>query len=97
MWAAGAFRGLTANIRQGRYRDDQLEQVELAEDRHILAVHYVWVHSHVGITPNEAADVEADNFVEKPSARNVATRKYTNYSLQTLGGVTGSPGRLVYE
>ena len=48
------------NNKGGRYRDDLLADIERLEAKQ-RAVLYVWLHSHVKITPNEVADTEADN------------------------------------
>ena len=93
VWATGAFRLRTANKKASRFRDDLLEQVNEAEDRH-NAVHYVWVHSHQGITPNEAADIEADRFIDTDSPPRKHIRKFHTLSLP---GCKRSIGQLVYE
>ena len=43
----------------GRYRARLLADIGQRVQM-MTAVHFLWVHSHVGITPNEAADVRAD-------------------------------------
>ena len=49
------------------HRAQELDNLEALEGRH-RAVVYLWVHSHVGITPNEAADAECDAMRDGPLA-----------------------------
>jgi hypothetical protein len=55
MQAGHAFPGRTVSSKTARYRDNELGNISRLEQRH-RAVLYVHVHSHDGITPNEAAD-----------------------------------------
>ena len=65
MQAGHAFPGRTASSRSARYRDKELGNIHELEQRH-RALLYVHVHSHVGITPNEAADVTATFMLRAP-------------------------------
>lgn len=55
MQAGHAFSGRTISSKAARYRDKELGNIFELEQRH-RAILYVHIHSHDGITPNEAAD-----------------------------------------
>ena len=67
MQAGHAFPGRTSSSRSARYRDKELGNIYELEQRH-AALLYVHVHSHVGITPNEAADATATFMLRAPVA-----------------------------
>jgi ribonuclease HI len=57
--ALSRFRGISCTNKAKCYRAPRLQHVLEMENRH-KRVAYIWCHSHVGITPNEAADIMAD-------------------------------------
>ena len=57
--AGERFRTRTQAGKGTCHRSQELDNIEALEERH-EAVVYLWVHSHVGITPNEAADALCD-------------------------------------
>ena len=65
MQAGHAFPGRTVSAQAARYRDKELGNLSVLEQRH-QAILYVHVHSHVGITPNEAADATASSMLRAP-------------------------------
>jgi ribonuclease HI len=65
MQAGHAFPGRTVSAKNARYRDKELGNISELEQRH-RAVLYVHVHSHDGITPNEAADATATFMLDSP-------------------------------
>ena len=65
MQAGHAFPGRTVSSRAARYRDKELGDIARLEQRH-RAILYVHVHSHDGITPNEAADAAAKSMLSAP-------------------------------
>eukprot|EP00900_Chrysochromulina_parva_P001708 jgi/Chrpa1/11538/Chrysochromulina_OHIO_Genome00019369-RA len=58
MQAGHAFTGRTVSSKAARYRDKELGNISELERRQ-RAVLYVHIHSHDGVTPNEAADATA--------------------------------------
>ena len=65
--AGDRWRSRSHSDKGGRYRSHELDNLEALEQKH-RAVVYLWVHSHVGITPNEAADAECDLMRTAPLA-----------------------------
>ena len=65
MQAGHAFPGRTVSSQAARYRDKELGNLAELEQRH-RAVLYVHIHSHTGITPNEAADAVATSMLHAP-------------------------------
>jgi len=65
MQAGHAFPGRTVSAKTARYRDKELGNISELEQRH-RAILYVHVHSHDGITPNEAADATAKFMLDSP-------------------------------
>jgi ribonuclease HI len=65
MQAGHAFPGRTVSSQAARYRDKELGNLAELEQRH-RAVLYVHIHSHTGITPNEAADAVAMSMLHAP-------------------------------
>jgi ribonuclease HI len=65
MQSGHAFTGRTVSSKAARYRDKELGNISELEQRH-RAILYVHVHSHDGITPNEAADVAAKRMLDSP-------------------------------
>ena len=65
MQAGHAFPGRTVSSKAARYRDKELGDITRLEQRH-RAILYVHVHSHDGITPNEAADSAAKSMLSAP-------------------------------
>ena len=65
MQAGHAFSGRTISSKAARYRDKELGNISELEQRH-RAILYVHIHSHDGITPNEAADTTAKFMLDSP-------------------------------
>ena len=65
MQAGHAFSGRTISSKAARYRDKELGNIFELEQRH-RAILYVHIHSHDGITPNEAADATAKFMLDSP-------------------------------
>ena len=92
--AGGRWRFRSASEKSGRYRDEALADIERLESDH-LAVLYVWVHSHIGITPNEVADAECDTAMDR-SGREVL-RMPSRHQLAKLPDVKRSVGGHAYQ
>jgi len=65
MQAGHAFPGRTVSSKAARYRDKELGNISQLEQRQ-RAVLYVHIHSHEGVTPNEAADATAKFMLDSP-------------------------------
>ena len=91
MSAVGASRRRTNNQKANRYRAERIEHT-LREEGRLTAVHWIWVHSHVGITPNEAADslLPMDSWNEPPLP-------LCRFHLFAVEGVKRSLGRFVLD
>ena len=92
--AGARWRVRSASDKSGRYRDKALADIERLEARH-RAVLYVWVHSHIGITPNEVADAECDALVDHPCAE--VLRMPSRHQLASLPGIKRSVGGHAYQ
>ena len=92
--AGGRWRSRTAADKANRYRAQELDTLSGLEQQH-RAVVYLWVHSHVGITPNEAADAECDAMqLGDFSALDLAP---TSFHLMRVRGLKRGVGRPVLE
>ena len=92
--AGGRFRSRTQADKANRYRAQELDNLELLEERQ-RAVVYLWVHSHVGITPNEAADAECDAMRDGPIAE--LDLEPSRFHLVRVGGLKRGVGRATLE
>ena len=94
MQAGHAWRTRTDAAKSGRYRDDVLGNVEWLERRQ-RAVLLVYVHSHVGVAPNEVADGLAD----AKQALAVSEPCYTDreHALVTMWGAKRDVGTVVFD
>jgi hypothetical protein len=87
MQAGHAFPGRTVSSKAARYRDKELGDITRLEQRH-RAILYVHVHSHDGITPNEAADSAAKSML----SASVLAASWDSTIACALGE-SGSPSR----
>ena len=94
MQAGQRWAARTAFDKEARYRDDMLGEISELEAKQ-RAVLYVWVHSHVGVLPNELADAYADQMHEE-AEREVAIGE-PRHTLATMAGVKRDIGSLFYE
>ena len=92
--AAGSWRHRTHADKTTRYRAEELDTISQLEDRQ-RGVVYLWVHSHVGITPNEAADAECDAMRDGELAG--IDQLPSSFRHVRLYGPKRSPGRAAFE
>ena len=93
--AGTRFKARTDAAKAGCYRGVELDNVDALEQGH-KAVLYLWVHSHVGITPNEAADVLADG-MRDGSAWNEMLLVPSRFQLARIQGLKRGVGQAVHE
>ena len=92
--AAGRFRSRTQADKATRHRGQELDNIDALEERH-RAVVYLWVHSHIGITPNEAADAECDRM--RDSAVAELDLMPSRFALVRFAGLKRGVGRFAFE
>ena len=93
--AGSKFKSRTDAHKGGCYRGVELDNIDALEARH-RAVIYMWVHSHVGITPNEAADVLAD--IKRDGEEwNELVVAPSRFQLARVRGLKRGVGQAVYE
>ena len=93
--AGSKFKSRTDAHKSGCYRGVELDNVDALETRH-RAIIYLWVHSHVGIVPNEAADVLADMKREGDEWNEMLVVP-SRFQLARVRGVKRGIGQAVYE
>ena len=91
--AVGAARRRTNAQQAGKYRAKEVNALERKEQR-MKEIHWVWVHSHVGITVNEAIDAEID---ELSDAWNEPRPPQCLFQSFEVRGVKRSLGQYVFD
>ena len=92
--AGERWRARTQADKASRYRANELDNLEALEGRQ-RAVVYLWVHSHVGVTPNEAADAECDAMHDGPITE--LDLQPSRFHLVRVHGVKRGVGRAALE
>jgi hypothetical protein len=93
--AGGKFKSRTDAHKAACYRGLELDNINSLEARH-LGVVYLWVHSHVGITPNEAADILADKMRDRKHINELKLVP-SRFQLARVRGVKRGVGQAVYD
>ena len=94
MQAGHAFPGRTVSSQAARYRDKELGNLAVLEQRH-RAVLYVHIHSHTGVTPNEAADAVATSMLSAPFLH--LDLMPTSHAKCRIAGVKRGVGRTAFD
>ena len=93
--AGTKYKSRTDAHKAGCYRCAELDNVDALERKH-RAVLYLWVHSHVGITPNEAADALADGMRDGDLWSELRLAP-SRFQLARVSGLKRGVGIAVYE